>query len=131
MSWILLSHIFEQTHCRTAGLNSILLFQVTLSDVFLSSTWFGSSAINTPIFSTLSSKKVRSNSVYILIDICSSLATVNLNKLWVSAFSPVASLIFGRMCLLKYDCQSSVNLLPESNKMEFEFYGHSWTPWGI
>ena len=33
MSQILLSHIFGQTHCRTARLNSTLQFQVTLSDV--------------------------------------------------------------------------------------------------
>ena len=63
------------------------------------------------------------NSVYILNGICPSLATVNLSKLWVLAFSPVASLIFGRMCWSKHDCWSTVTLLPEFNKDRI------WIPW--
>ena len=63
--------------------------------------------------------------MYILIGICPSLATVNLNKVWALAFSPVASLIFGRMCLSNYDCWSSVTSLPESNKDGI------WIPWPL
>ena len=92
---------------------------------FLSSTWFGSSAIKTPTFSTLSPKNVRSNSVYIFIGICPSLAAVSLNKEWVSAFSPVAGLIFGSICWSKYNCQSSVTSLPESNRDGI------WIPWEL
>ena len=54
--------------------------------------------------------------MYILNGTCPSLATVNLNKVWALAYSPIAGLIFGRMCLLKYHCWSSVTSLPESNK---------------
>ena len=92
---------------------------------FLSSTWFGSSAIKTPTFSTLSPKNVRSNLVYIFVGICPSLATVNLNKQWASAFSPVAGLIFGSICWSKYDCWSSVTSLLESNKDGI------WIPWAL
>ena len=63
--------------------------------------------------------------MYIFIGICPLLATVNLNKVWASAFSPVAILIFGWMYLLKYDCWSSVTSLLESNKDGI------WIPWAL
>ena len=116
MSQILLFSIFQWMCCRTARVNSILQFQAALFGVLCQAPGLVLLWLYTPMFGTMSPKKVRWHLVYILIGICPSLVTVYLNEVWAYAFSCITSLIFGRMCLLKYDSWSSITSLPESKK---------------
>ena len=67
-------------------------------------------------FGTFNPIKLTSNSIYFFMGSCPPFATVKLNKMWASDFSPIGVSILGSRCYLKCEYRINDTLLPETNK---------------